>query len=57
MCLQIINKVFQYRGNQVFVEIDFFSFHTNSYKIFLFSLMGNTSVANIFYLFMNGVLV
>ena len=42
MCLQTINKVFQYEGNQVFVQINFFSFHT-SYKIFPFSIMGSIS--------------
>ena len=56
MCFQTINKVFQYEGNQVFVQIDFISSHTTSYKIFPFSVMGNISVGNILYLFMNGIL-
>ena len=56
MCFQTINKVFQYKGNQVFVQIDFISFLTTSYKVFPFSIMGNISVGNILYLFMNGIL-
>ena len=30
MCLQTINKVFQYKGNHVFVQIDFFFFPYHS---------------------------
>ena len=57
MCLQTINQVFQYEGNHVFVQIDFFFFHTTPYNIFPFSIMGSISVGNILYLFMNGILV